>query len=204
MAGSPFHDIRSALNGVICMGSLLKDTELDQEQKELLEYMLLSAEKSVTLINDFQKSPSDAGAGSQGSSCGDSLTLTDSGQDELSILLAEDDDIGRLYLTTLLKRQNWRVDEACDGLEALELFKKNSYQIVLMDVSMPGVDGIQASRRIRALDEDIPILVITAHGEGELEEDFQSAGISDVLRKPIYDEFLLNKIRSLCFSSDRT
>ena len=209
MAGGPFHDIRSSLNGVICMGSLLKDTELNQEQKELLEYMLLSAGKSLDLINDLQKSGQ---AGSQAGMSGLSekkgnagypvsgAAPEGTGNKPLSILLAEDDDIGRLYLTTLLKRQNWYVDEASDGLEALELFKRNSYQIVLMDVSMPGVDGIQASRQIREINSDIPILVITAHGEGELQEDFQEAGISDVLRKPIYDEFLLNKIQSLCLS----
>lgn len=53
--GSLFHDMRSSLNGVICMGSLLEETELSDEQADLLKYMLLSAEKTLALINDFQK-----------------------------------------------------------------------------------------------------------------------------------------------------
>ncbi|MDC7234713.1 MAG: response regulator [Spirochaetales bacterium] len=209
--GSLIHDIRSSLNGVICMGSLLEETQLDEEQADLLKYMLLSAEKTLTLVEEFHKSKVNDPVR------GDSSAVMDDGrnaggntdrqrtsgsqihrEDRFTVLIAEDDAVSRLYLTTLLKRQNWHIDEACDGMEALELFEKNKYQLILMDVSMPGVDGIQAVRQIRNIDREIPILAITAHGEGELQEDFIKAGMSDVLRKPIHDEFLLSKIKSLC------
>jgi CheY-like chemotaxis protein len=201
--GSIFHDMRSSLNGVICMGSLLEETELTDEQADLLKYMLLSAEKTLTLINEFQKNKvsDDNPAENPGQvSKNNNIPENDVSADKktFSILIAEDDSVSRLYLTTLLKKQNWHIDEACDGLEALDLFEKNSYQLILMDVSMPGVDGIQAAQKIRSKNKDIPILAITAHGEGELQEDFIKAGMSDVLRKPIHDEFLLSKIKSLC------
>lgn len=53
--GSIFHDMRSSLNGVICMGSLLEETDLSDEQADILKYMLLSAEKTLNLIENFQK-----------------------------------------------------------------------------------------------------------------------------------------------------
>ncbi|MBF9014371.1 MULTISPECIES: response regulator [unclassified Oceanispirochaeta] len=200
--GSIFHDMRSSLNGVICMGSLLEETELTDEQIDILKYMLLSAEKTLTLINEFQNKTVDNDSSRGSSSVNEEVTPPGNSTIEqnktFSVLVAEDDYVSRLYLTTLLRRQNWHIDEACDGLEALELFEKNNYQLILMDVSMPGVDGIQAAQKIRSKNKDIPILAITAHGESELQEDFIQAGMSDVLRKPIHDEFLLSKIRSLC------
>lgn len=200
--GSIFHDMRSSLNGVICMGSLLEETELTDEQTDILKYMLLSAEKTLTLINEFQNKTVNNDASRGSSSVNEDITAPANTAIEqnkaFSVLVAEDDYVSRLYLTTLLRRQNWHIDEACDGLEALELFEKNNYQLILMDVSMPGIDGIQAAQKIRSKNKDIPILAITAHGESELQEDFIQAGMSDVLRKPIHDEFLLSKIRSLC------
>lgn len=205
--GSIFHDIRSSLNGVICMGSLLEETELTDEQLDLLKYMLLSADKTLTHINEFQKQKVSDDVSDDNTGYSEALSSADnhiqekelpSDKKPFSILIAEDDDVSRLYLTTLLKRQNWHIDEACDGQEALDLFKNNSYQLILMDVSMPGVDGIQAAQEIRSKNKNIPILAITAHGEGELQEDFIKAGMSDVLRKPIHDKFLISKIKSLC------
>jgi len=190
-----FHDIRSSLNGVICMGSLLKDTDLNEEQADLLKYMLLSADKTLTLINEFQNKYRSTPLDDQPLPA---VPAAESPGEPLSVLVAEDDEVSRLYLTTLLKREHWKIDEASDGKEALELFEQNEYQVILMDVSMPGVDGIHAARKIREKNPLVPILAITAHGEGELQEEFRMAGMTDVLRKPIHDEFLIGKIKSLC------
>jgi len=189
-----FHDIRSSLNGVVCMGSLLRETDLTEEQADILKYMLLSADKTLTLINEFQNDCKSAPAIDRPET---SLSSEESAP-PLSVLVAEDDEVSRYYLTTLLRREHWMIDEASDGQEALDLFEQNVYQVILMDVSMPGVDGIQAAQKIREKDPQIPILAITAHGEGELQEEFRMAGMTDVLRKPIHDEFLIGKIRSLC------
>jgi len=193
--GVLFHDIRSSLNGVICMGSLLRDTGLNEEQADLLKYMLLSADKTLALINEFQNNFKSAPLSEEP---GPSRPAELPEGTSLSVLVAEDDEVSRLYLTTLLRREHWKIDEASDGMEALELFEQNEYQVVLMDVSMPGVDGIQAARKIRQKNPKVPILAITAHGEGELQEEFRQAGMTDVLRKPIHDEYLIGKIKTLC------
>ena len=200
--GSVFHDLRSSLNGVICMGSLLQDSGLDEEQADILRYMILSAEKAMTQVRDLQlnysHTPKDESPVSEKSSfAAEPMPRKKVKPGCLSILVAEDDEVSRLYLTTLLCRENWSIDEAADGREALDLFKQGDYNLILMDVSMPGLDGIQAARTIREIDSDVPILAITAHGEGELQEEFRQAGMNDVLRKPIHDDYLIGKIRSL-------
>ncbi len=200
--GSVFHDLRSSLNGVICMGSLLQDSGLSEEQADILRYMMMSAEKAVNQVRDLQVNYThiprdDPSVSEQSSFAAEPMPPRKLGQGELSILVAEDDEVSRLYLTTLLRREKWNIDEAADGREALDLFRQGSYNLILMDVSMPGLDGIQAARRIRETDADVPILAITAHGEGELQEEFRQAGMNDVLRKPIHDDYLIAKIKSL-------
>jgi CheY-like chemotaxis protein len=200
--GSVFHDLRSSLNGVICMGSLLQDSELDEDQADILRYMMMSADKAMGQVRDLQLNYShipkeDSPASEKSAFAAEPIPRKKNKSGPLSILVAEDDEVSRLYLTTLLRRENWNIDEASDGREALDLFNQGDYNLILMDVSMPGVDGIQAARTIRETDAEVPILAITAHGEGELQEEFRQAGMSDVLRKPIHDEYLIGKIKSI-------
>lgn len=200
--GSVFHDLRSSLNGVVCMGSLLQDSELDEEQADILRYMMMSAEKAMDQVRDLQLNYShipkeDSSVPEKKAFAPVPAARKKNKSHALSILVAEDDEVSRLYLTTLLRRENWRIDEASDGREALDLFRQGEYNLILMDVSMPGVDGIQAARTIRETDSEVPILAITAHGEGELQEEFRQAGMNDVLRKPIHDDYLIGKIKSI-------
>ncbi|QEN06690.1 response regulator [Oceanispirochaeta crateris] len=197
-----YHDIRSSLNGVICMGSLLKDTDLTNEQADLLKYMLLSAEKTLSLLNEQQKKIKTSKQDIPSHVSSPELTSFPDGSSAgrpLSILVAEDDEVNRLYLTTLLKREHWQIDEAANGVEALEFFTQKDYQVILMDVSMPLMDGIQLVQKIREDNSDIPVLAITAHGEVDLQEELLQAGMTEVLLKPIHDEYLLGRIKSLCF-----
>ena len=214
------------------MGSLLQDSELDEEQADVLRYMMMSAEKAMNLVRDFQlnyshipkeefsseehsfpqvqnrlqkiqvqktQSQKTQSQKTQSQKTQSQKTQSQKTQSQkgLSILVAEDDEVSRLYLTTLLRRENWDIDEAANGREAVDLFRQGDYDLILMDISMPGLDGVQAAKTIRETNSAIPILAITAHGEGELQEEFRQAGMNDVLRKPIHDDFLIGKIRSI-------
>jgi CheY-like chemotaxis protein len=186
------------------MGSLLKDTDLTDEQADLLKYMLLSAEKTLSLLNEQQKKIKTSKQGIPSHASSPELTSFPDGSSAgrpLSILVAEDDEVSRLYLTTLLKREHWQIDEAANGVEALEFFTQKDYQVILMDVSMPLMDGIQLVQKISEDNSDIPVLAITAHGEVDLQEELLQAGMTEVLLKPIHDEYLLGRIKSLCFSA---
>jgi len=194
------HDIRSSLNGVICMGSILGETDLTDDQADILKYMMTSAEKALELLEEVpgQDDPSRKELPGKSQKAEEyNPEYRSRGEREFRVLVAEDDDINRLYLTTILKRENWVIDEASDGFQAVEMTDRRHYQMILMDVSMPGLDGIQAARRIREKNTTTPILAITAHGLQDLNDDFRDAGMDEVLRKPISEDNLIRVIKKL-------
>ncbi len=108
------------------------------------------------------------------------------------ILLAEDDDIGRKVALMMLESLGCRADVAANGLEAVESVEKGGYDIVLMDLQMPGLDGLEATRRIRemSLSCQPTIIAMTARATGEDRELCQAAGMDAYLTKPIRKEHL--------------
>jgi AmiR/NasT family two-component response regulator len=112
----------------------------------------------------------------------------------LRILVAEDETIIRLDLKDLLERAGFEVcAEARDGLEAVDLARSEQPDLAIMDVKMPGQDGIEAARRI--LDErPIPIVMLTAYGQEELVSRAVEAGVFGYLVKPFREADLLPAI----------
>ncbi len=110
------------------------------------------------------------------------------------ILLAEDEHINQTLAIILLEREGWRVTVAGNGREALQAMDTTDFDLVLMDVQMPEMDGIEATRRIRAReaadDRHIPIVAMTAHAMKDDRERCLSAGMDDYLAKPIVPENL--------------
>jgi two-component system, response regulator PdtaR len=116
----------------------------------------------------------------------------------MRILVAEDETIIRLDLKELLERSGFEVcAEAKDGVEALELARREQPDLAVLDVKMPRLDGIEAARRI--LDErPIPIVIVTAYGQEELVSRAVEAGVFGYLVKPFREQDLLPAIRTAC------
>ncbi|MFZ5474852.1 MAG: response regulator [Pseudomonadota bacterium] len=119
----------------------------------------------------------------------------------LRILLAEDNAINQKLVLSLLKKAGHTVNLANDGREALELWQQGGHDLILMDMQMPEMDGIEATRRIRELERTrgghIPILALTANVlPGDRERCLQE-GMDGYLAKPIRQEELYEAIRSL-------
>ena len=114
-------------------------------------------------------------------------------ENRLTILLVEDNNVNRKVMTKLLRNMNLGVAEAANGYEAIELVKDRQFDIVFMDIFMPGIDGYEASKRIRALGgtkTSIPIIAVTANEvESTLEKALES-GMNGVLSKPLRKEEL--------------
>ncbi len=114
------------------------------------------------------------------------------------LLLVEDNEINREFATELLHRMNTQVDCAVNGQEALALVQARNYDAVLMDIHMPGMDGLEASRRIRALGErasgerfrTLPIIAMTALAMARDEQQSLAAGMNDHITKPVSPERL--------------
>jgi signal transduction histidine kinase len=116
----------------------------------------------------------------------------------LSILLVEDDLINRKMAANMLKKMGACVTTADNGADALKKMEKCQFDIVFMDVQMPVMDGIEATRRIRERDTGgdypIPVIAITAHAMQGDSEKFLKAGMSDYISKPIDPDTLMAKL----------
>jgi PAS domain S-box-containing protein len=112
------------------------------------------------------------------------------------ILLAEDEPINREISLMLLKDVGLAVDVAEDGVEAVELASRNRYDLILMDMQMPNLDGLDATRIIRALPgyAEIPILAITANAFAEDKARCFASGMNDFIIKPIMPESLFETL----------
>jgi signal transduction histidine kinase/DNA-binding NarL/FixJ family response regulator len=109
------------------------------------------------------------------------------------ILVAEDVEINRDILRTALERAGHRLEFAVNGLEALEAVQREVFDVVLMDVQMPVLDGVEATRRIRQLPPpagQVPIIGLTANVMARERERYLAAGMDDCLPKPIEWELL--------------
>lgn len=111
------------------------------------------------------------------------------------ILLVEDNNLNRLLANTILADYGAVIVEAENGQEAVDRLRKEQFDIVLMDIQMPVMDGMQATRIIRKeIDKNIPILALTANAIKSYEQQFLDAGMNDLISKP-YNE--INLVRPI-------
>jgi len=107
----------------------------------------------------------------------------------LSVLVAEDNAVNQRLIVRLLERGGHRVTLASNGREAVARYSEGHYDVILMDVQMPEVDGLQATAQIRALEaaigRNVPIIALTAHAMSGDREKFLAAGVDAYLPKPI-------------------
>jgi CheY-like chemotaxis protein len=111
---------------------------------------------------------------------------------DLAILLAEDNPINQKVALSMLKHLDYKADVAGNGLDVLAALDRRPYDVILMDIQMPNMDGLDATRCIRKkrLDRQPCIIAMTAYAlEGDREE-FLNAGMDDYLSKPIQIEEL--------------
>ena len=112
------------------------------------------------------------------------------------ILVVEDEDRIRQFLQRGLTFEGYRVDVAADGEEALEIARDNPPDLVLLDIMLPGIDGIEVCRRLRAASE-VPILMLTAKEAIEDRVAGLDAGADDYLVKPFAFDELMARVRAL-------
>lgn len=112
------------------------------------------------------------------------------------ILVVEDNKINQMIVKQLLKRLGFRPDLANDGNEALKALAKKTYNIIFMDIQMPGMDGMEATRHIRLQEGPQPVIIaLTANALKGDREECLNAGMNDYLSKPINVDDLLNALK---------
>ena len=116
------------------------------------------------------------------------------------ILLVEDNLLNQQLTTSILRKEGYKMDIGDNGQRGFELFKNNDYSLVLMDIQMPIMDGIEATKMIRTFETNnnkpkTRIIAVTAHSKDEEEKRMHEAGIDDYLQKPFTPSELLTIVK---------
>lgn len=108
-------------------------------------------------------------------------------ENEVSVLLVEDTEDNRMMMRRLLELSGYRVSEAVNGVEAVKAAERETPNIILMDLSLPIVDGLAATRRIRQLPDlaEVPIIAVSAHDTADFHAEALAAGCDAYITKPI-------------------
>ena len=116
----------------------------------------------------------------------------------VKVLIVEDNPDSRNYLAALLKIKGYSVETAADGVEGIEHAMIDHPDLIISDISMPHLDGVQMLKVLRKIPEckDIPVVAVSAYGSGKL-EDAASVGANSTLRKPLNCDLLLKTIDRL-------
>ena len=113
-----------------------------------------------------------------------------------NILVIDDERSIRTSLKEVLEYEKHKIDLSSDGIEGLELLKKNEYDVVLLDIKMPGMDGIEVLDNIMAEPRDIPVIMISGHGNIDTAVEAIKKGAYDYIEKPLDLNRLLITIRN--------
>ena len=115
----------------------------------------------------------------------------------MRILLVEDDPDAAAVLAKGLREHAYAVDVAVDGLQAIEQAVINDYDVIVLDLLLPGISGLEVCRRLRAEGSATPVLMLTAQGEPHQRVEGLDAGADDYLPKPYHFPELLARVRAL-------
>ena len=185
------------MNGLKGMTDLVLETNMSPEQAHYLCMIRKSVERMLPITHDIKKyfeietqDPDSPDHDDTEDRIQNSLTQPDHKKSKnLKILVAEDDDISRMLLVDLIERNGCAVTGVENGLEAIEALEKNKFDLILMDVQMPEIDGFELTRVIRENEKrtkhHIPIVAVTAHTIRGCRDKCLEAGMDDYIPKPI-------------------
>lgn len=124
----------------------------------------------------------------------ESINLSDQSKEELHVLVVEDDEINLVYLLEVLEEPHFKVEVAENGAKAVELCEKHNFDVILMDIQMPVMNGFEAVRKIREFNKDVYIIAQTAYAMAGDADKVKEFGCDDYISKPIDIDLLHEKI----------
>ena len=118
-----------------------------------------------------------------------------------SVLIAEDSSVIQTLARKILEFQHYEITAVKNGEQVLHLLEKENFDIILLDINMPVLDGMETARRIRAMADETksktPIVAITGNAKNYTDEDFKEAGFDDELMKPLNFDRLVEVVAQL-------
>lgn len=121
----------------------------------------------------------------------------------VKVLVVEDNRINQVITRKTIEKNNYKCCVVDDGYAALEILEKENFDVILMDINMPLINGFETTRKIRLKGIGIPIVALTAFDKAEITEEALSAGINDIIIKP-FDSIKLFKIISILISKSKS
>lgn len=115
------------------------------------------------------------------------------------VLIAEDSSVIQNLTKKILSLQNYNITSVKNGQQVLDHLKKNDFDIILMDISMPIMNGIECAKKIRELSDpvksDVPIIAITGNALNLSADEYKKIGINELLQKPLNFDELVNMVK---------
>jgi two-component system cell cycle response regulator DivK len=119
---------------------------------------------------------------------------------KIKVLIAEDSSVILNLTKKILEFQNCEIYSAKNGINVLEMLEKNDFNVILMDINMPGMDGIECTSLIRKLPNPVkagvPIIAISGNAKNFSIDEFKSQGFTDFLQKPLNFDLLVEKVKT--------
>ncbi|MCG8535489.1 MAG: response regulator [Pseudomonadales bacterium] len=115
------------------------------------------------------------------------------------VLVVEDNPDNMKLVTWILEDEDYAVTGVGSGEDCLEKIEVEAFDVILMDISLPGIDGKEVTRRLRERQEyaSLPIIALTAHAIKGEDEEILASGVTDLITKPLDEEILLDRLRQL-------
>ena len=198
-------NMRTPMTGVIGMTTLLESTPLTSEQQEYMQSIKSCSEDLIDALDETLRTAGITHGEEDKQDTERKSTIQFSGkmspdfakQFPLKILIAEDDEMNQQMAIMLLKRLGYEADTAENGKEVLEIVSEKKYDLILMDVQMPEMDGLEATRMIRlCLNEQPVIIAMTANAMDGDREACLKAGMEDYLSKPVNVDDLMRTLET--------
>ncbi len=133
------------------------------------------------------------------------MNMAADGKRVFRILLAEDVKLNQMLTQRLLAKSGYSIDVVDNGKQAVDAVRLADYDVILMDVQMPEMDGIAATQAIRTLPplkNQVRIIALTAQADASTEDELRAAGMDDYISKPINFDILFSKLSALAARQD--
>lgn len=115
--------------------------------------------------------------------------------DKANLLVVDDEQGMCNLLKKIIEAEGYKVTEATSGEDAISVVKKGNIDLVVMDVIMPGIGGMGALRKIKKINEDIPVIMITGYASVKIASESMKSGAIDYISKPFDNKYLISLIK---------
>jgi len=199
------HQMRTSLSGLLGFTHFLNASTLDEEQQEFVSIIETSSNELLALVNgiiDMTPKPSATKEKIKNEAAKNEKLIVTPKNDIPRLLVVDDNDINKRLLAKVLEEENLEVSYASNGKEAVDLRKAENFDIIFMDIQMPIMDGVEASKEIRKYEDieclvPVPIIALTANTGKDDRESYLAAGMNDYMAKPIMIDDVRQRISAL-------